>query len=119
MQSHRWVFTLQKPKEEDRPILWPDVSFLVYQLEGPNPHYQGYVEFFLSKSFKEMKALHPKAYWHIAYGDRHQNVEYCTKEKTRLGYPVLMKVAPPIKLAGTQHFSAESSKRLQVSLPKV
>lgn len=84
MLSTCWVFTLQKPTKDDWPAYWPGVSFAVYQLEGPNPHYQGYLEFSTPKTFWDVKAIHSKAYWAPAFGTREQNIAYCTKERTRI-----------------------------------
>lgn len=82
--ANRFVFTIQKPTLSDRPERWPDVSMVVYQLEGPNPHYQGYVEFRLPKTFAEMKAIHGKMYFFPARGSAEVNVRYCTKERSRM-----------------------------------
>lgn len=82
--SSRWVFTLHKPLKADWPPYWSGVHYCVFQLEGPNPHYQGYLEFSEPKTFWQVKSLNRRAYWAPAKGTRDQNVQYCTKEATRM-----------------------------------
>lgn len=88
--SKRWVFTLHKPTREDRPELWKDVSFCVYQLEqSPNGsyHYQGYIEFIRAKTFAQMKSYNPKMYIKGAFASAEANIKYCTKQSTRVQDP--------------------------------
>lgn len=85
-----------------RPILREDHhSFLVYQPErcprSKSPHIQGYVEFFrdvpvklVSYSLGYAIKGYGTAWVSVAKGDRQQNIDYCTKEESRIGDPEII-----------------------------
>lgn len=59
-------------------------KYLTYGLEicpeTKREHYQGYVEFALKKSLKQLKLLDEKAHWEPRKGTQQQAIEYCHKD---------------------------------------
>jgi hypothetical protein len=89
----RFVFVIYEMHKGVNPFDWPDVFYMIYQMEensNGRPHLQGYVEFKSEKSFSELKQLHPTAYWGRARTSRENNYNYCTKLVGRLQPPVIV-----------------------------
>lgn len=94
VRSRAWCYTINNPEDSDYPTWSPEtVSFSVYQLErGENgtPHIQGYVRFTSIKSFRQVKALLPRAHIEVGRGSPRHNYDYCTKLDDRLSEPVVL-----------------------------
>lgn len=93
MTSRRWCFTLNNPLPLEVPSLWSQqasIKMMAYQLEAGDdgtPHYQGYAEFQNAVRLAAVKKLSSRAHWEVAKGSRAQNLQYVTKESTRLENP--------------------------------
>lgn len=80
--STRWCFTINNPEDTDNPKEWPDLKYLVYQLEtgeGETPHYQGFVIFSKNKRFSGVKKLNGRAHWEMTKDTNQFNDHYCSK----------------------------------------
>jgi len=80
--SDSWCFTENNPAEKIDPSRWPDLQYLVYQLEvGDNgtPHFQGYIQFKKRIRATALVKLLPRARTVPAQGDDKTNESYCTK----------------------------------------
>ncbi len=93
----RFLFTLNNPADkgvshDDVLALFTGASYVkraVFQLEkgeSGTPHFQGYVEFLVRRSFMQVKAFLPAgSNLRSANGTAGQNYVYCTKEKDAKG----------------------------------
>lgn len=92
--ASRFAFTIYEMEKGLKPFEWPDVRYLICQVEAAlgtgRHHIQGYVEFKTAKEFRQLKALHPTAWWGRAHGTREQNYRYCIK-LPRVYPPVIIK----------------------------
>lgn len=85
-QSSAWCFTVNNPdsvNEQDEPSSWPDVDYIVYQLEEGElgtVHWQGYLYLKLKKTLVYMKTLHSTAHFEPRKGTHNQARDYCMKE---------------------------------------
>lgn len=98
-RSPSWLFTWNNPSLRgvlkgpgDGQILAKpgDARFLIYQWEEgvqKTPHLQGYIQWNIAQRLSKCKHWLPAAHWEIAYGTPQQNIDYCSKEKTRLAGP--------------------------------
>lgn len=83
-----WMFTIPNPSEHERPLEWPGVKYIIYQLEeAPTTkmrHYQGYVAMETQKSMTAMKKLNQRAHWEPRGGTHEEAKAYCSKADTRV-----------------------------------
>lgn len=89
MTSRRWVFTINNPTAEDKPLNW-NVRYVVYQVEKgkeETTHLQGAVWFKQMKRLSAVKKLSARAHWEVMRGTAQQAIDYCTKEDTRVDGP--------------------------------
>ena len=87
--SKNWCFTINNPKEADKPLEW-ECNYVIYQLEtgeSGTPHYQGYVEFAKVKRLSGVRKICDYAHWEMRQGSQQQAIDYCTKEATRTDGP--------------------------------
>jgi len=93
--GRRFIFVVNDVNQEivETPdfVFPPEVvKFAVWQLEkGDHIHVQGYIEFKKVMTLKQVKEIFAPFKPHIenAKGSKKQNVDYCTKEDTRLDVP--------------------------------
>lgn len=89
-RSKRWCFTLNNPPDNLEDVhKHKDVSFLVYQLEEgkkKTSHFQGYLELKRRLRLKNVQKIFDphRPHLEIARGSQQQNIDYCTKDKTRV-----------------------------------
>lgn len=91
-RSKRWVFTLHNPKDRGCvSVDLQDVDLMFWQAERSHytmrEHLQGAVQFAVSKSFGQVRAMMPKAHWETMLGTLEEAVFYCTKKRTRVAGP--------------------------------
>lgn len=96
-QARRWCFTLNNPRADEtiEPDWtgWEDLRFGIYQAErgeAGTPHYQGYLAFTTPKRLGAVRRLIERAHWEPARGTEQQNIDYCTKDISRLDGPWTM-----------------------------
>jgi len=102
-----WCFTLQADEEKgehlqwltasvrDPPLHWADkqyFKYMMYQVErAPETgkvHLQGFLCFTNKVSLAMLKRVYSKtAHWELSRGTLAQNIEYCSKDKTRVVGP--------------------------------
>lgn len=85
-----WVFTINNPSAEVKPLEWDGVKFIVFQKErGENgtEHYQGFVQFHTKKRVTALKKLNGRAHWEPRRGSVEEAAEYCQKVESRIGGP--------------------------------
>jgi len=89
------IFTVNNPNFDEGeldPELWPDCSFLIYQIEigeDGTQHYQGYCEFTKQKDLSWLKKLVglERAHFEKRQGTQKQAIDYCSKADTRVDGP--------------------------------
>jgi len=90
-QAFNWMFTINNPRDEESPLLWSGVHYVVFQKErGENgtPHWQGYVQWEKIQRITALKKICPRAHWECRMGSHEQAVAYCTKKETRISPPI-------------------------------
>jgi len=91
-KSSTWCFTLNNYFEWLDPSLWPLVTYCVYQEEvsaSGTEHLQGYIQFSSRRTLATVRSLDglDGAHFEVARGSAQSNLDYCTKEDTRVGGP--------------------------------
>lgn len=89
MNSRNWLFTINNPLPQDKPLDW-ECSYVVFQLElgqEQTPHLQGYIQFEKNKRLSAVKKIHATAHWEPRKGTHAQAYAYNTKEDTRIAGP--------------------------------
>lgn len=97
-RSRNWCYTVNNPSEgeiESLKALFSQelVVFHVFQQENApttgTPHIQGYVRFTNARTMRGISRLagFGRAHLEIAKGSPKQNMDYCTKEETRIAGP--------------------------------
>lgn len=88
LRSRRLIFVLNNPEKDDCLIISEfltskDAKFIIGDEVGEQgtPHLQGYVEFKNQIRFETLKNFNPKIHWEKAFGNRKQNIDYCSKQK--------------------------------------
>lgn len=85
-RSRGWCYTLNNHTEEDEAqvvLLSEAASYSIVGREtgeSGTPHLQGYAYFANKKSFKQVKALLPRAHWEPQKGTTDQAADYCKKD---------------------------------------
>lgn len=91
-QGTRWMFTIFEDVETFNPVDWPDIKYLIYQIEmAPTTermHVQGYVVFTATKRFAACKKIHSTANWRCCKGKHEQCKAYCSKSDTQIMHPI-------------------------------
>lgn len=85
-----WVFVQNNPSSHDFPKKLKDLSTVTWQLEEGSrkiPHIQGVVQFLYPKSFSQVRAMLPKAWWQVMLGTHEEAKAYCSKLETRTAGP--------------------------------
>lgn len=82
---YNWCFTLNNPKPgETKALESSGVKYLVYGREHGDSkkteHYQGYIEFKLKRSMRQLKKLLPRAHWEPRRGTAEEASSYCKKD---------------------------------------
>lgn len=99
-RSRNWVLTNNYKDEEpmNNHVLLdfikdiPNLQYTAFQLEQGEQgtkHHQIYIAFKHAKSFETIKKLFPKAHIEAMQGTPQQASEYCTKQETRIGEPIM------------------------------
>ena len=94
-KSKSWVFTLNNPTKEDDVFYtsWAShAQYYLYKLEkGDNGtvHHQGYVVWKNRKTLATVKNLLPRAHWEVRRGTHTEAVDYCMKQETMIGLPII------------------------------
>jgi uncharacterized protein (DUF433 family) len=99
-RSRNWVLTNNYKDEEpmNNHVLLdfikdiPNLQYTAFQLEQGEQgtkHHQIYIAFKHAKSFETIKKLFPKAHIEAMQGTPQQASEYCTKQDTRIGEPIM------------------------------
>ena len=99
-RSRNWVLTNNYKDEEpinNNELLEyiKEIKSLVYtafqleQGEQGTKHHQIYISFRFQKSFETIKKKFPKAHIESMQGTPQQASDYCTKEDTRIGEPII------------------------------
>lgn len=84
--AKNWCLTIF----EDNPVKFDEkeMQFLIYQREKcpttEKKHYQTYIQFKTKKYFTTIKKLYPNAHIEVARGSPQDNIDYCSKEETRI-----------------------------------
>jgi len=84
LRSRAWCFTVNNPVDEiDDPASWPNIDYLVYQLEegeSGTVHFQGYLHVKNPIRLSTLKAIHPTAHFEARKGTHEQARAYCMKQ---------------------------------------
>jgi len=89
-RSRNWFGTLNNPTDDDDPMDWDHVEYIVFQLEVSStgvPHYQGYVQFAFPMQLATLKVINSRAHWEPRYANHFQAKKYCMKDHTRVDGP--------------------------------
>lgn len=103
-EGKRWCFTLNNPKYDHETMItmFGDVNYYVFQKEKGEKgteHYQGYIEFKKKIRLSALKKIINKAHWEQAKASRLKNIDYCTKNETKIAGPwASEKLKKPIKI---------------------
>lgn len=90
-----WCLTVNNPREgtADAPKpSWEYLQYYAYQLEqgeGGTLHYQCFIAFNRTRTFRQVRLLCPRGHWEVRSGNstNQQAIDYCTKEDTRVSGP--------------------------------
>lgn len=99
-RSRNWILTInykdEEPRENNELLEYiKEIKSLVYsafqleQGEHGTKHHQIYISFKYQKTFETIKKKFPKAHIEAVKGTPKQASEYCTKEDTRIGEPII------------------------------
>lgn len=105
-QGKRWSFTINNPDmsiDQMKEIIGTmETTFYIFQEEQGEKgtrHYQGYIEFKNKVRLSAIKKILPKIHAEISKGTRQQNIDYCSKSKTKISGPYSNKpIARPLKI---------------------
>lgn len=92
-QARNWMFTLNNPSDLImKPNQWPDVKFVVWQLEkAPETgtlHWQGFISFHRPRRINWLKRYCSRtAHFEVRKGTFQQAYDYCTKSDSRVEGP--------------------------------
>jgi len=89
-RNRNWLFTINNPTIEDKPLDWEGAKYLIFQKERGEEgtlHYQGYVCWEQPKGLAAVKKVNPRAHWEIRRGTHEGAKAYCSKEDTRVEGP--------------------------------
>lgn len=85
-----YLFTINNPTVEDKPLEWEKVKYLIFQKEKGEEgtiHLQGYVCFTQNMRISALKKLNARAHWEKRRGSHAQAKAYCSKDETRVEGP--------------------------------
>lgn len=98
-----WVFVLNNPESNDLPKGLKDLDEVSWQREigsRGTPHLQGVAKFLFPKSWTQVRAMLPTAWWSVMLGTKEEAIAYCTKEFSRVAGPWhYMPLGPEVVLA--------------------
>lgn len=80
--SKYWMFTENNPTDDQAPLTWEGVDFVVWQKEkgeSGTPHLQGYVVFVKQKRLTGLKKINGRCDWQSRVGSHEQAKHYCSK----------------------------------------
>lgn len=93
-EGKRWSFTINNPDisiDQMKDIMASvKISYYIFQEEQGEKgtrHFQGYIEFKKPTRLSAIKKLFPKIHAEMSKGTRQQNIDYCSKSKTKISGP--------------------------------